>query len=327
MPTIKDVAKKANVSVATVSRVINNTGYVNAETRQMVLDAITELGYIPNELARSLFKKQSKIIGLIVPHLSTIFFAELLESLEDSLANHGFKLMIFNAKDDIEREKKIMQVFNQYNLDGIILVAHTKQTKNYADLHIPVITIDHKMNDETPSITSDNEQGGRLAAEKLIENGCKKVLHLQGPSFLLTVSNRNKGFNETIEKAGIALHTIDLAFVRPDFHLIEQFIQSHPDADGIFCSTDILAMHALRALHKMNRQVPEDVAVIGYDNIELCELVTPNLTTIDQPIEQIAEAAVASLLALIDKKIPEPLHKVMPVKLIERESTKKSSRS
>jgi len=101
MPTIKDVAKKANVSVATVSRVINNTGYVNQETRKMVVDVINELGYVPNELARSLFSKRSNIIGLIVPHISTFFFAELIESLEDAIMQKGYKLMIFNSKDDI----------------------------------------------------------------------------------------------------------------------------------------------------------------------------------------------------------------------------------
>ena len=106
MSTIKDVAKKANVSVATVSRVINNTGYVNHETRQIVVDVIEELQYVPNELARSLFSKRSNIIGLIVPHISTFFFGELIEALEDAITQKGYKLMIFNSKDDIELEKK-----------------------------------------------------------------------------------------------------------------------------------------------------------------------------------------------------------------------------
>ncbi|MFU8787198.1 MAG: LacI family DNA-binding transcriptional regulator, partial [Candidatus Izemoplasmataceae bacterium] len=258
MPTIKDVAKKANVSVATVSRVINNTGYVNQETRKLVLQAIKELEYIPNELARSLFKKQSKIVGLIVPHLSTYFFAELVEALEDTLAEKGFKLMIFNAKDDTDREKRYMQVFNQYNIDGIIIVAHSTQYKDYQDLNIPMITIDHKIDDSIPSITSDNELGARLAAQKFIDTGCKKVIHLQGPSFLLTVQKRNKGFKDLIKSAGIEMHTIDLAFVRPDFNVIENFIKHYEDVDGIFCSSDVLALHALRALHKMKRRVPED---------------------------------------------------------------------
>ncbi|MFP4287040.1 MAG: LacI family DNA-binding transcriptional regulator [Candidatus Izemoplasmataceae bacterium] len=323
MPTIKDVAKKANVSVATVSRVINNTGYVNEETRQIVLKAIKELEYIPNELARSLFKKQSKIIGLIVPHLTTYFFAELIEALEESLASRGYKLMIFNAKDEIEREKRYMQVFNQYNIDGIILAAHSTQYKDYLDLNIPIITIDHTLDEKVPSVTSDNETGGRLAAQKFVDTKCKKVIHLQGPSFLLTVLNRNKGFKDVITEAGIELHTVDLAFVKPDFNLIYNFIGHHKDVDGIFCSSDVLALHALRALHKLGKKVPEDVQVIGFDNIELCELVTPNLSTIDQSIETIAEEATKTLVSIINKN-ETIAHKVIPVNLIERESTKNS---
>ena len=117
MPTIKDVAKKANVSVATVSRVINNNGYVNHETRKIVTTAIDELGYVPNELARSLFKKKSNIVGLIVPHISTYFFAELIESLEDAITSAGYKLMIFNSKDDVELEEDAFIYDNNNNVD------------------------------------------------------------------------------------------------------------------------------------------------------------------------------------------------------------------
>ncbi len=322
MPTIKDVAKKANVSVATVSRVINNTGYVNQETRKLVVAAIKELEYIPNELARSLFKKQSKIIGVIVPHLSTYFFAELIEALEEALAKKDYKLMIFNAKDDPIRERKYMQVFSQYNIDGIVLVAHTEQYKDYLDLSIPIITIDHKLDDAIPSITSDNEMGGRLAAQKLIETGCKKVIHLRGPSFLITAKSRNKGFTDVIKEAGIEMHTMDLAFVDPNQTQIEKFIAKYHDANGIFCSSDVIALHALKALYKLNKKVPDDMQVIGFDNIELSLLATPPLTTINQPINDLATEASKTLLELINKEVITELHKVLPVSLIERDSTK-----
>lgn len=322
MATIKDVAKKANVSVATVSRVINNSGYVNVETRKIVVNAIKDLNYVPNELARSLFKKQSKIIGVIVPHFSTYFFAELIEKLEETLAKHDYKLMIFNAKDDPAKERKYMQVFHQYNIDGIILVAHTEQFKDYIDLHIPMITIDHQINEKIPSITCDNEHGGQLAAQKFIDTGCKKVIHLRGPSFLLTVKQRNKGFKETIEKAGIEIHTVDLAFVEPDMSLIENFVSHFDDIDGIFCSSDVIALYALRVLSKLGRRVPQDIQVIGFDNIELTELLTPSLTTIQQPIKLIASTASDTLLQLISHKTVSNMRRVLPVSLIERESTK-----
>ena len=124
MATIKDVAKKANVSVATVSRVINNKGYVNEETRQLVQTAITELSYIPNELARSLYNKHSKLIGVIVPHFDTQFYAELIEGIENAAMKLGYKIMLSNTQDNKQREADYIQIFQQYNIDGIIVASN-----------------------------------------------------------------------------------------------------------------------------------------------------------------------------------------------------------
>jgi DNA-binding LacI/PurR family transcriptional regulator len=322
MPTIKDVAKKANVSVATVSRVINNTGYVNQETRKMVVDVIDELGYVPNELARSLFKKKSNIIGLVVPHIATFFYAELIESLEDAIAHKGYKLMIFNSKDDVELEKKYINVFNQYNIDGLIIAANTKSTKAYLKGNIPIITIDHIIDDKVPSITSDNIEGGRLAAKKLIKSGATKAIHFRGPDVLITVLDRAKGFYEEMDKANIPVYSCDLDFKSPELHLIEHYLNEHPDVDAIFCSSDIIAMYTMSVLQRKNYRVPEDVQIIGFDNIELSEILIPPLTTIAQPINDIAIQAIDTLIELIEKKEVKDLHKVLPVKLEERNSTK-----
>ena len=322
MPTIKDVAKKANVSVATVSRVINNTGYVNIETRKMVEDVITEIGYVPNELARSLFTKKSSIIGLIVPHISTYFFAELIESLEDAIMKKGYKLMIFNSKDDIELEKKYIKVFNQYNIDALILVANTKSTKAYMKLEIPVLTIDHIIDKSIPSISSDNVQGGELAARALIASGAKKIIHFRGPSVLLTVVDRSRGFYQVMDEHNIEVTSFDLDFKSPDLKDIEMFIKKHPDVDGIFCSSDVIAMYTMSVLTKLGYSIPDDVQVIGYDNIDLCEVLIPRLTTIAQPIIDMGVVTVDKLLKLLNKKELEELHSVLPVELIKRDSTK-----
>ena len=187
MSTIKDVAKLAHVSVATVSRVINKKKYVNETTKQLVLDAIDRLDYVPNELARSLFRKQSRIIGIIVPHLTSYYFGDLLEVIEDSTINHNYRLMICNSQDNKEREAKYLQVFHQYNIDGIIMISNTTRIQDYQSLSIPIIAIDHKLTEDIPSVTSNNYLGGKLAAEKLVSCGCKKIIHFRGPSVLLTV--------------------------------------------------------------------------------------------------------------------------------------------
>jgi len=322
MPTIKDVAKKSNVSVATVSRVINNTGYVNVETRKIVQDVIEELNYVPNELARSLFRKKSNIIGLIVPHISTYFFAELIESIEDAVTRKGYKLMIFNSKDDIELEKRYITVFNQYNIDGIILVANSQCITSYLDLKIPIITIDHIIDKSIPSITSDNVLGGELAAKKLISAGAKKIIHFRGPSVLITVIDRSRGFYQIMDENNIDVNSFDLDFKTPDLKDIEMFIKKHPDVDGIFCSSDIIAIYVISVLKKLGYEVPQDVQVIGFDNIELCEVLIPGLTTIAQPILDIGISAIDKLIMMINKKEIEDLHSVLPVYIIERESTK-----
>lgn len=322
MPTIKDVAKKANVSVATVSRVINNTGYVNHETRKIVETAIDELGYVPNELARSLFRKRSNIIGLIVPHISTYFFAELIESLEEPIMQHGYKLMIFNSKDDIEIEKKYINVLSQYNIDGLILVANTQSVRSYLNLKLPIITIDHIIDKSIPSITSDNVQGGELAARKLVASGAKKIIHFRGPSVLITVVDRARGFYQVMDEHNIDVHSFDLDFKAPDLEDIEMFIKKHPDVDGIFCSSDIIAMYVISVLKKLDYKVPDDVQVIGFDNIELSAVLIPTLTTIAQPIEEMGIRTVDTLLKMIDKKEIEEKHQLIPVSIIERDSTK-----
>ncbi len=323
MPTIKDVAKKANVSVATVSRVLNQSGYVSDETRRLVEAAIRELDYIPNELARSLFKKQSKIIGVIVPHLSTYFFSELIEAIEAYFLEEGYHLMVFNVNEDLSQEKKVLNVFNQYNIDGLILVTHIPDIKNYLNLDIPILSIDHKLTDDILAISSDNTEGGRLAARHLIENGCENLLHIRGPSVLMTVQDRTKGFNEIVEKKGIPLHTLDLDFRKPDLEDIKRFLAEHPEADGVFCDSDTIAITTIRAAHELGKAVPADLQIVGFDNIEFAELITPSLTTIQQSIADLARTAYENMIALIVGEENSQKEKILPVKLIERESTRK----
>lgn len=324
MPTIKDVAKRANVSVATVSRVINNTGYVNIETRHMVEKAIEDLGYVPNELARSLFRKKSNIIGLIVPHISTYFFGELIEAIEDAVTKAGYKLMIFNSKDDEVLEMKYLNVLSQYNVDGLILVANIKSAKSYLKLKLPLLTIDHIIDEKVPSISSDNVLGGRLAAKKLIEVGAKNLIHFRGPSDLITVVDRTKGYREVLQEHGMDSLQCDLDYKNPETEWIEGFIRDHPNVDGIFCDSDIIAFYVISVLKKLKYDIPNDVQVVGFDNIELAGVLYPKLTTIAQPIDDMGKVAMDLLLAQIKKQEIQILHQVLPVEIIERDTTKKA---
>ncbi|MBN2504289.1 MAG: LacI family DNA-binding transcriptional regulator [Bacilli bacterium] len=322
MATIKDVAKKAHVSVATVSRVINNKGYVNDETKTLVLNAIEELQYVPNELARSLFKKQSRIIGVIVPHMTSYYFAELLEIIENYTIEYDYHIMVCNSQDDEARETKFIRVFQQYSIDGIIIIANTTRIGDYQNLNIPIITIDHKLSDQIPSVSSNNLNGGKLAAEKLASTGCKNILHLRGPSPLITVQARSKGFEQQLAKHGLACRRFDLEFKSPSKDYIQNFIDKNPDADGIFCDSDLIAMHVIQCLKHNNKSVPEDVQVIGFDNIELASIFSPKLTTIAQDKHTIGKYAVETLVKLIAKTELTQKHHQVDVALIERETTR-----
>jgi len=322
MATIKDVAKMAHVSVATVSRVINQKGYVNIETKQMVLDAIKELNYVPNELARSLFQKKSSIIAVVVPHLTSYYFAELLEIIEDMIVNLDYRLMVCNSHDDPEKESKYLKIFDQYNIDGLILISNTHRIDDYKKLEIPIVEIDHKLSEDIPSITSNNYQGGKLAAEKLVSGGCKKIIHFRGPSDLMTVVQRTEGFKEILNANNVNSFSYDLDFKVPSALEIENVILSNLDCDGIFCDSDLIAIHAIQALRKANRNVPDDVQVIGFDDIELAEVFEPGITTINQPTKLIADYAVKSLMKLIKKEKLEQTHRRIDVKLVERDTTK-----
>lgn len=323
MATIKDVAKRAHVSVATVSRVINQKGYVNSETKELVLEAIKELNYVPNELARSLFQKKSSIIAVMVPHLTSYYFAELLEYIEDYTVNLDYRLMVCNSHDDPEKESKYLKIFDQYNIDGIILISNTHRIEDYKKLNIPIVEIDHKLAEDIPSIQSNNFLGGKLAAEKLIKGGCKKIIHFRGPSDLVTVRERTEGFKSVLEKNQIYNFSYDLDFRSPNPDDIENVITSNLDCDGIFCDSDYIAILAIQALKHAGRKIPEDVQVIGFDNIEISDILTPKLTTIAQSRKEIGEFAVSTLMKLINKEDLETYHRNIDVELIERETTKK----
>lgn len=322
MATIKDVAKKANVSVATVSRVINKKGYVNEETRALVENAIHQLNYIPNELARSLFNKHSKLIGVLVPHFDTQFYAELIEGIENAAMKLGYKIMLSNTQDNAKREKDYIHIYSQYNIDGIIVASNAHNVDQLIKSNLPIVTVDHILSENIPSITSNNILGGIIAAQKLISGGARYILELRGPSFLLTVSERSLGFRQVLVQNNIPYISYDTDLLNPSIDVITKIIEDHPQIDAIFATSDFLAIHAQNILHKLGRKVPEEVQIVGFDNIVYTTLVSPTITTIEQPIRRMGELALESLVKLLNEESLGDFHSVLDVKLIERESTK-----
>ena len=320
--TIRDVAKKANVSVSTVSRVINQKGYVHEETKILVNKIIKELGFIPNQLARSLTSRSSKIIGVIVPHIGPSFYGELLEGIESQAAAYGYKIMFCHTQDDPDRELEYLKFFEQYNIEGLIIASNFSNRDKLADLNIPVVTVDHILDENIPSITSDNVKGGELAAQKLVATGAKKIIVFRGPSFLLTTMERTIGFLNELKKHHLYADIFDFDLVNPDTKLIEEILKNNLSVDGIFTFSDTLAFATLNILQKLGKKVPQDVSLIGYDNTPYSKWVTPSITTIHQSVNFMGKQSFINLTRLIRGVDLDTLHDIIDVKLIERETTK-----
>ncbi len=321
-PTIRDVAKKANVSVSTVSRVINQKGYVHEDTKVLVSKIIEDLGFIPNQLARSLTNRSSKIIGVIVPHIGPSFYGELLEGIESQAAAYGYKIMFCHTQDDPDRELEYLKFFEQYNIEGLIIASNFSNRDKLVELNIPVITVDHILDENIPSITSDNVKGGALAAKKLIETGAKNLLVFRGPSFLLTTMERTIGFLNELKQHDLYADIFDFDLINPDFKLIEEILKNNPNVDGIFTFSDTLAFATLNILQKLGRKVPADVSLVGYDNTPYSKWMTPSITTIHQSVNFMGKQSFINLTRMIRGVELESLHDIIDVKLIERETTK-----
>lgn len=323
MPTIKDVALRAGVTVTTVSRVLNNKGYISARTRLKVAEAMKELDYVPNEMARSLLRRRSGIIGLIVPTVGHPFFGELAMHIERYAYEAGYKILLCNSHLDSVKERDYVDMLKRHKVDGIIMGSHTLDIHEYLNLSMPIVTIDRKIDDRIPSVCSDNRQGGLLATRRLISRGCRKIAMVAGSLKLDLLSNqRCTSFIAEAEAQGVPhvlVHTtLDVLDNSQYENLVNRLFIENPDVDGVFTS-DVKAAHVIQACGRLGRAVPRDVKVVGYDDIPIASLLTPRLTTVRQPKEAMAKLALESVVKQIRGE-PHSLETVLPVELIDRDS-------
>lgn len=325
MPTIKDVALKAGVSVTTVSRVLNNRGYLSEELKKKVLQAMDELNYRPNELARSLSRSRSNIIGLIIPSVAHPFFGELTGYIEEHAYRNGCKLLLCNSRQDKHKELEYIDMLRASRVDGIIMGSHTLEVEAYQQMNLPLVTFDRQISPGIPYVCSDNYQGGVLATTLLIEKGCRQLAHIGGhPGLNILSGLRFEAFAATAGAHNIPytlLHTDDNSFdVEAYERLLEQLFREQPGTDGIFAGSDIIAAYALKACREHGRRVPEDVRIVGYDGIALRSMLGPALSTIRQPIEAMGKLAVELIIRQVHGGPVSPQY-VLPVELEEGATT------
>ncbi|MEZ0536369.1 LacI family DNA-binding transcriptional regulator [Caldicellulosiruptoraceae bacterium PP1] len=322
MPSIKDVAKLAGVTVTTVSRVLNNRGYISDKTRKKVFEAMKELNYQPNEIARSLYRKKSNFLGLIIPDVSHPFFGELTKHIEYYAYKNGYKLLLCNSYLDSTKEKDYIDMLKRNQVDGIIMGSHTLETNEYLNLELPIVAFDRYLSDKIPYITSDNYNGGVIATKLLIERGCKKIAHISGPLELNTPANkRYQGFLDVVKENNIDYVVVETRlnnFDQEEYkRIVIELLKRHPDIDGIFASSDMIAAVAISISELLKRKVPDNLKIVGYDDVKLASLTVPSITTIRQPIEQIAKLSIELILKQIEGEKVN-IENVLPITLVER---------
>jgi LacI family transcriptional regulator len=324
MITMRDVAKKAGVSVATVSRVLNDKGYIKEDTRKKVLAAIEETNFKPNIVARSLFKKQSKTIGLIVPDITNPFFPQLARAVEDVTNKSDYTVILCNSDDDIHKERGYFEILQQKFVAGVIVVSNKLQAEDIKGINYPIVALDMQLDTSIPYVTCDNYQGARKATQHLLDCGCKKIAHIKGPNKNLNAEERYRGYKDVLNEASAfqaGLVTSASFQLESAKQATFRLLAEYPDIDGIFAGSDVMAIGVMKAAEKMGYSIPDDLMVVGFDGIQFGEMVTPELTTVAQPIYQMGTTAAMMLMDQIDGKFCETKERVYDVELIVRDST------
>lgn len=302
--TLKDVAEKAGVSLTTVSRVINKRGYFSKATEARIFAAMKELNYYPNSVARSLSGKKTKLIGVILTNTHNPFNAELLEKIETELFNREYKTIIANSLDNPQKERSYISLLQSNQVDGLITASHNTIINDYHQLTLPVVSFDRYFGSHIPTVSSDNFLGGQTAAKVLLEGGARRLLLFSGEiSDTNPTSDRMNGFMDICLKKKIVPEIQGVpSDATSNFRkmLIHQAItQHHPD--GIMCTDDATALLVMRELKQLNLRIPSDVQVVGYDGSDFILQTFPELSTIVQPLDDLAKTMVNLLLNKIDQ--------------------------
>lgn len=325
MATLKDVAREAGLTVGTVSRVLNNRGYISSNARRKVDEAMKKLNYRPNEVARSLHKKSTNTIGLIVPHIRHPYFAEMISNLENQAYKKGYKLLLCNSQSIQEKEREYIDICTSNQAAGLILCSGTVDTKVFDGIDIPVITVERFLDNGTACVECDNIQGGVLAAQKLLSCGCKNLLHIGNIGTIpMPADMRTEGFRQVCESRNIPFTEVSTQEAQYNSmkyaEMIESALREHPETDGMFLNSDVLAAQALQVCRKLHISVPNQMKIIGFDDVNIASLTTPQLTTIHQPVKEMAEIAVNLLHDSVSGKLVAK-RTMLPVYLVERETT------
>jgi len=327
--TIKDVARESGVNISTVSRALNDGYGVNGQTREHVLAVAARLSYRPNRVARGLVTGRSHSLGLVVSDIRNPFFAEVARGAEDAARTGDCDLVLCNSDLNADKQMEYVRSLQEKRIDGILMnsvsmLSHEQQ-EQLASSHVPMVLLNRSTsNPAFSTVCADNESGGALAARYLLDLGHRKIAHLTGPRQHGNLSDRARGFVRALQSAKQPVQPVVL-HGKFNFsggtELTRKLLDGHPDTTAIFAANDVMAFGVVRAAMERGLRIPEDLSLIGFDNIEFSGIVHPPLTTIHQPKYEMGYAAVEILLRLArDKDKQTAEHRLLGVELIKRQS-------
>lgn len=329
--TIKDIAKKADVSYATVSRALNNKKGVNSRTRERILTLAKKLNYRPNAIARGLVKKQTYTLGLIIPDITNPFFSEVARGIEDQANKSKYSVFLCNTNWEIDRQTRHLNLLIEKRVDGVIIAPITHNINSLRDAlrgRIPVVYVSNTPpNPENSFVIIDNIRGGFLATKHLIEAGYKSIGFIGSPEDSLTTTERFEGYKLAFEKYGMQINDryIQLGDFRCEtgYNIIKRMIEKNNYPNAMFAENDLLALGVIQGVKEMGLTVPKDVAVVGFDDIPLASFPEIQLTTVSQPKYEMGRIAAQILLERLTKDKQEALPKrvILEPRLIVRKSS------
>ncbi len=326
--TLKDVAKVAGVSYATVSRAISGSPEISEDTRRRILKLCKEMGYTPNAVARSMVKRRTDILGLIVPSLNNPFMSELTGHLEIYARTRGYNLMVCNSSYDHDLEKEVFSLLVSRQVDGIIMIPvghESYESLSTLTNQVPTVFISENMQNYPENYVSvDNTRGMQIATEYLYSLGHRQILYFGARPDSKTHQLRLEGYLSTCERLGLTPHVLRSSYSRSSRevgYLMAGEYFSHPNKEtAILCAADMLAIGVMQAAFEAGVRIPKDISLMGFDNISFSALPQIDLTTINQPTQQMAISGVDMLLERIKDPEAERTKLILPPSLIVRKS-------
>lgn len=334
MVTIKDVAKKAGVSPSTVSRALSGNASVKESTKQKILEAAKLLNYRPNFLAQGLKEGKTKTIGLIIPNIRNPIYPALARGVEDTAKKFGYSVVLCNTDEDVKAEKEYIQKLRKRWVDGLLIAPAAKETEHIVELQkegFPMIIIVRNVDFLANAVIIDNFRAAYDAVSFLIKTGHQRIAIIKGNQQLALYRERFRGYKQALLDAGLPVHEELITGDESDsvqwsldgYNAVYSLFAQNIKFDAVFATTDLRAIGAIRAIKDHGYKVPEDISVIGFDNLEFSSLIDPPLSTVSQPLYDIGVRAVNKLLALINTEtMQEPTVEIMSSELIIRRSTR-----